>query len=75
VDEAFDNTQAYQNELKTLEAKGYELVKADQQSGTYTPASQTLYSEDRGIKSAGYLSLLISMLVGIVGFKCSKIKR
>lgn len=43
VDQSFDNTAAYTSELKALTAKGYVLVHADSQEGSYTPEAQTLF--------------------------------
>jgi LPXTG-motif cell wall-anchored protein len=39
----YDNTMAYNAELKALEAKGYILVQADNQTGKFKPGDTTIY--------------------------------
>jgi LPXTG-motif cell wall-anchored protein len=43
VDEQFDNSDSFQEHLKQLERKGYELVSTDDLKGKYTASSQTRY--------------------------------
>lgn len=42
TDAEFDNTAAFEKELKALKTKGYLLVKADQQTGTFPVGTTTL---------------------------------
>lgn len=42
TDAEFDNTAAFEKQMKALKAKGYLLVKADQQTGTFPVGTTTL---------------------------------